>query len=106
MKIDSGPFFRVSTESSSITPAILVEDRIQKELNKSTWQNRGEAGARINLKNGLQFEVGYSRNGYLDIIMMPDLLQLGGPLVTNENPQTFTQDIIVDAFHAGVGFQF
>jgi hypothetical protein len=106
MKIDSGAFFRVAQESTSQNPATLVNDRMTKELDKSTWQNKAEAGARVNFKNGLQLEVGYSRTGYLDIIMMPDLLQLGGPQVTNENPQIFTQDLIVDAFHAGVGFQF
>ncbi len=106
MKIDSGQFFRVSQEGDSSNPAILVPDRMDKELDKSTWQTKAEAGARLNFKNGLQVEVGYSRTGYLDIVLMPDLLQLGGAQVTNGNPQSFTQDLIVDAFHAGVGFQF
>ena len=79
---------------------------MSKDLDKSTWQTKAEGGARLNFKNGLQVEVGYSRTGYLDIILMPDLLQVGGIQVTNGNPQTFTQDLVVDAFHAGVGFQF
>jgi hypothetical protein len=99
MEMDSGPFFQVIDESLGT----LLQDRLVKDLDKSTWQNRGEGGVRINLKNGLQFEMAYSIAGYLDFVIMPDLLQLG---VTNEDPQTFTQDIVVTSTHFGVGFQF
>jgi hypothetical protein len=107
MSIDSGDFFRTTSEEGGDDAAIiLVQDRMSKDLQKSTWQNKAEIGAKFNFKNGLQLELGFSRAGYLDIFLMPDLLQLGGEQVTNNNPQTFTQDLIVDAFHAGVGFQF
>jgi hypothetical protein len=105
MEMDSGPFFQILDEGSTADdePATTLDDRLVKSLDKSSWQDRAEIGARVNLKNGLQFEVGYSIAGYLDFILMPDLLQLG---VTNDDPQTFTQDIVVEAFHVGVGFQF
>lgn len=105
MEMDSGPFFQIVDEGSSVppTPATTLDDRLYKTLDKSAWQDRGEVGARLNFKNGLEFEIAYSITGYLDFILMPDLLQLG---VTNDDPQTFTQDIIVDSFHVGAGFQF
>lgn len=105
MEMDSGPFFQILDEGSSVppTPASTLDDRLAKSLDKSTWQDRGEVGARVNLKNGLEIEAAYSIAGYLDFILMPDLLQLG---VTNDDPQTFTQDIVVEAFHVGVGYQF
>jgi hypothetical protein len=99
MKMDSDPFFQVLDSASGT----LLDDRMAKELEKSSWQNRAEVGGRINLKNGLQFELAYSIAGFLDFILMPDLLQLGG---TNENPQSATQDIIVHTAHFGVSFQF
>ena len=68
-----------------------------------SWSNRAEAGARLYLRNGLHFEVAYSIAGYLDMVLMPDLLQVG---ITNENPQTVSHDIIVDSLHFGAGFQF
>jgi hypothetical protein len=99
MKMDSDPFFQVLDSA----PGTLLDDRMAKELEKSSEQNRAEVGGRINSKNGLQFELAYSIAGFLDFILMPDLLQLGG---TNENPQSATQDIIVHTAHFGVSFQF
>jgi hypothetical protein len=99
MQMDSGAFFQVLDPATGDTLA----DRMAKDLDKSSWQNKAEVGARVNLKLGLQLELAYSIAGYLDFILMPDLLQLG---VTNERPQTFTQDIIFHTAHFGVGFQF
>lgn len=105
MDMDSGPFFQIVDEGTSVppTPATFLSDRLAKSIDKSSWQDRGEFGARVYLKNGLQFEVAYSITGYLDFILMPDLLQLG---VTNDDPQTFTQDIIINSFHVGAAYQF
>jgi hypothetical protein len=55
------------------------------------------------LKNGLEIEVAYGIAGYLDFLLLPDLLQLK---VENVDPQTNTQDIVVQSFHVGAGFQF
>jgi hypothetical protein len=99
MEMDSGPFFQVLDAEQGA----LLADRMSKSLDKSTWQDRGEIGARVILKNGLQFELGYSITGYLDFVLMPDLLQIG---VTNDAPQTNTQDIIMESAHFGIGFQF
>jgi len=99
MSMDSGPFFQILNE----TTGAVLPDRLSKDLSKSTWQDKGEIGVRLRLKMGLELEVAYAMAGYLDIILMPDLLQLG---VTNENPQTFTQDMVVETVHFGAGFQF
>lgn len=99
LKMDSGPFFQIVDPSGGITLA----DRLVKSLDKSSWQDRAEAGVRVYLKNGLEFEIAYSITGYLDVILMPDLLQPG---VTNEEPQTATQDIVFTSFHVGAGYQF
>jgi hypothetical protein len=103
LSLDSQPFFQVVDEGGSGAPAILLPDRLNKDLDKSSWQDRLEAGARLHMKNGLQFEVAVARSGFLDIVLLPNLLQTG---VTNEDPQTSTQDVVFDSFHAGVGFQF
>jgi hypothetical protein len=99
MKLDSGPYFQIVNQQEGTT----LNDRLYKELDKSTWQNRGEVGARLYLKNGLEIEVAYGIAGYLDFLLLPDLLQLK---VENVDPQTNTQDIVVQSFHVGAGFQF
>jgi len=103
MEMDSGNFFQIVDEGSSSGPAQLLEDRLVKELDKSSWQDRAEVGARLYMKNGLQFEIAYSIAGFLDFVLLPDLLQVG---VTNEAPQTVTHDFVFDTLHVGAGFQF
>ena len=100
MEVDSGPFFQVAQSGSA---SVLVGDRLHKTLDKSTWQNSIGAGARVNFKNGLVLEAGFSRNGFLDVLLTPDLLQIGG---FNESPQTTTQDFIFDTAHVMAAFQF
>ncbi len=99
MEIDSGPFFQVK----NVDAGLLMDDRMFKSQEKSSWQDRAEVGARLYLKNGMHFEVAYSITGFLDVALLPDLLQLG---VTNEDPETFTQDLVIEALHVGAGFQF
>jgi hypothetical protein len=99
MSMDSGPFFQVVDGDTGE----LLADRMSKDLDKSTWQDKAEVGIRVNFKIGLELELAYSVAGYLDVILLPDLLQLG---VTNQNPQSFTQDIIVESAHFGLGYQF
>ena len=103
MEMDSGTFFQVIDEGPSGLPAQILEDRLVKKLDKSSWQDRAEIGARLYMKNGLQFEIAYSIAGFLDFVLLPDLLQVG---VTNEAPQTVTHDFIFDTLHVGAGFQF
>ena len=103
MEMDSGNFFQIVDEGTSGLPAQLLEDRLVKELDKSSWQDRAEVGVRLFMKNGLQFEIAYSIAGFLDFVLLPDLLQVG---VTNEEPQTVTHDFVFDTVHVGAGFQF
>ena len=99
MEMDSGPFFHVLSSSEGT----IINDRVESSLDKSTWQDRLEGGARIYLKNGLEFELGYSIAGYLDVVLFPDRLLVNSP---NTRPQIATQDIIVQTVHVGAGFQF
>jgi hypothetical protein len=99
LEMDSGPFFHVLNEQEGST----LNDRMAKSQDKSSWQNKLEIGSRVNLKNGLQFEVAYSIAGYLDVILLPDLLLVD---VSNENTQTFTQDILYESVHFGASYQF
>jgi len=98
LSIDTDPFFQVDVEQG-----VLIEDRLQKSIEKSTWQNKLELGARLHFKNGLHVEVAYGLTGYLDFVLVPDLVQLQ---VTNPRPQTNSQDIVIDTLHFGAGFQF
>lgn len=108
MEANSGEFItllRVSgSEAYVAAPAQLNETR-----DKSTWQNTGEAGVRLLLKNGLQFEAGFSRTGFLDAVLIPSALTI--PL--NETQVDLgvsaiysTQDYLVTGWHAGVAYQF
>jgi hypothetical protein len=99
LEMDSGPFFHVIDADQGTT----LDDRMAKSQDKSSWQNKLELGSRVNLKNGLQFELAYSIAGYLDFILLPDLLLVD---VSNETTQTFTQDILYESVHFGVSFQF
>jgi hypothetical protein len=97
LEVDSGPYAQVLAND------VVAADRMIKSLDKSQWQNSFEVGGRVNFKNGLSIEAGYGIHGYLDILLTPDLLQIG---IENVNPQSTTQDYVFDAFYAGASFQF
>lgn len=83
----------------------LSEDR-----EKTSWQLGGEAGFRIFLPNGLEFEAVYYNIAYLDTVLLPPLLQV--PSTVNQGavspPSAIynTQDLQFDGIRAGIGFQF
>jgi hypothetical protein len=105
MEIDSGSF---PVPADSLSPTLLT-GRINETRDKSTWQDQGEVGVRVNLHSGLQFELGYARTGFLDVLLIPsEITGVKTGTVTNVPPSTLytTQDYILDGWHAGVSFQF
>lgn len=106
---DSGDFF---TLAQTLTPPFLnipVPARLQETRNKSTWHNTGEAGVRVKLKNGLQFEAAYFISGFLDAVLLPTAIQI--PANETElglEPSAIykTQDLVFDGWRSGLSFQF
>ena len=108
---DSGDFFTlVSAEDPLITDAFVpAPTRLMADRDKSTWQTGGEVGARIRLRNGLQFEFGYSIEGYLDVALLP--VEMTIPLNAQQAAAGAsaiykTHDLVIDSVHASVAFQF
>jgi hypothetical protein len=95
---------------------LAVEVRLADQRDKTSWQNTFETGARIGFKNGLHFEAGYTRTGYLDIVISPTTItvpnedQAAGVLCDDPNTcassNFLTRDFEVDGWYATVGFQF
>jgi hypothetical protein len=110
MEVDSGPFPVPSTLSpSGSTGIVLITSRINETRDKSSWQDQLEGGLRINLRNGIQFELGYARSGFLDMLLIPsELTGLKTAVPTLKPPAVLytTQDYLIDGWHTGLAFQF
>lgn len=107
MDIDSGPF--PVPVDLGLSPLQIVTARIQESREKSSWQDQGEVGMRINLRNGLQFELGYSRTGLLDLLLIPSELtglKSGSAITKAPSVLYTTQDYLLDGWHTGLAFQF
>jgi hypothetical protein len=106
LKTDSQGFFTLveSALPSLITlPAELVESR-----DKTSWQNSIELGARINLKSGLQFEIAWNFSGFLDAILLPSEIAIPINQQSTQGVSAIydTQDYRLEAWRAGIAFQF
>jgi hypothetical protein len=108
LEMDTGPFWVVVVDQDTSIPT-PAQARLIETRNKTTWQNAAEAGVRLTLKNGLQFEAAYNRIGLLDVMLMPTDLQIPN------NPQTAwqgvaglynTKDHIFDSWRVGIAYQF
>lgn len=109
LKTDTGLFYtlvRTSTPPLVLVPlpAQLVEDR-----SKSIWNTNAEVGVRLKLKAGLEFDLAYQIQGYLDAVITPETIQI--PQTAAQSAQGVsavynTQDIVLNAWRFGVGFQF
>lgn len=109
IKSDSGPFSSLVLNPTEPFTTLPASARLMKEQSKSTWQDAGEVGLRIKLKNGLGFELAYNITGYLDVIALPSKLRI--PQNPQEAPQgtsaTYrTQDLVIDGWRVGMSFQF
>jgi hypothetical protein len=106
VEMDSGLFSTLVEEA----PVVLsAPARLQESRDKSSWQLTVEAGLRLRLKSGIQFEAAYYRMGFLDVILVPTQIQI--PSKPEEIPQRTaalyeTQDYIMEGWRFGVGFQF
>jgi hypothetical protein len=93
---------------------VLAPVQLDAQRDKSTWQTAGGLGVQINLRNGFDFELGWERRGYLDTVLLPNTINiptLAGQIEPNDPVATISalyssQDIVIDAWHAKVGFQF
>lgn len=108
VNVDTGDFVTIVSDSASGT-ILPIDARISASRNKSTWQNRGEAGVRLHLKSGVSFEAAYNVTGYLDARLVPTELRI--PENAQEASQGtsalfITRDIVQTGWRAGVSFQF
>jgi len=109
IKIDTGSFFTNVPVADLPQEVIPAPAHLVEERSKSVWNTTGEVGIRVNLKNGLEFELAYNATGFLDAVIMPLIIQV--PSTALEVPQgasaTYrTRDLILEAWRFGVGFQF
>lgn len=106
VSVDSGLFSTLVDDSPDV---LAARGHIEESRDKSTWQITAEAGMRLKLRSGIQFEAAYFRMGFLDVILIPNQIQVPGKPV--EVPQGTaalynTQDYIMEGWRFGVGFQF
>ncbi|MDB4324753.1 hypothetical protein N9971_00250 [bacterium] len=108
LEVDSGQFFTLVTVSNpqSVVP---IPARLDEKRDKSIWNTKAEAGLRYIFKAGLELELAYMYQGYLDAILNPERIQIPGD--SGEAAQGIsavynTQDITLGAWRFGVGFQF
>lgn len=106
--MDTGNFYTLADVLTS-NAYISAPARLREERDKSTWQNGAELGARYMMRNGLQFELGYSIIGYLDAVLTPVGLTIPANETQVEQGTSgllHTQDLRFDGWHAGLAFQF
>jgi hypothetical protein len=108
VETDSGDFATLVVDDDLIN-TIAVPARLQEKREKSVWQTAAEAGVKINLKSGLQFELAYNISGHLDVVLLPTEIRI--PSTEFEAGQGTsalynTQDLVLDGWRAGVAFQF
>jgi hypothetical protein len=107
---DSGEFFTLTGNEGVSDPFdISAPARLEEERDKSSWQNTGELGARVRMRNGLEFELAYRLTGYLDVVLYPSRIQIPDTAAQAASGSTAlytTQDLRVESWHALVGFQF
>jgi hypothetical protein len=107
---DSGEFFTITRNVGASNPfEISAPARLSEERDKSSWQNTGEVGARVRLRNGLEFELAYRLSGYLDVVLYPSQIRIpASPAQTAAGTTAVynTQDVRVESWHGAVGFQF
>lgn len=111
IEVDTGPFktFVQVLDPGRPEFTVPIDARLSVDRNKSTWQDRAEAGVRVNLKNGLQLELAYSITGYLDAVLLPNEIQIPGNVQESGQGTSAlynTQDLVFDGWTAGIAFQF
>ena len=109
LEVDSDPFFTLVNEPTGPGTTISAPARLTNSRDKSSWQLAGEAGVRVKLRNGLQFELAYIYNDYEDAVLLPFDITVPEslPQVPNGTSALFnTHDYEIWSIHGGVGFQY
>jgi len=112
LSVDSGPFATLvlyQPQGSNARYVIPIDAHLTATRNKSTWQDAIEGGVRVKMRNGLQLELAYYVNGFLDVIILPAEISI--PENREEAAQGSsalyrTQDYVLDGWRAGIAFQF
>jgi len=104
---DTGPFFTIVEDDTGAD--LSVPARLNETLDKSTWQTGIEGGVRYRFDNGLELELAYNVTGYLDAVLAPTSIRI--PETSSEarfgtSAIYRTQDYVLDAWRAGISFQF
>ncbi len=111
LDIDTGPFFTIAQDDTGAD--IPAAAQLTESVSKSTWQNTFEGGVRYRFNSreakGIELELVYNVTGYLDAVLLPTSLRIP----TNSQEARFgtsaifrTQDLVYDAWRAGISFQF
>jgi hypothetical protein len=108
LDVDTGPFFTIA-EDSDTGQSFPTSARLDENVSKSTWQNSLEGGVRYLFDSGLELELAYNVTGYLDAVLLPTSVRI--PANTAEaqfgtSAIYRTQDLVYDAWRAGISFQF
>jgi hypothetical protein len=108
LRADTGEFYTLVQDKTSgaIYPAPA---RLQQNRNKTSWQVTAEAGVRIRVVEGLQFEAGAGQTSYQDSLLIPTTILI--PKTYEESAQGTsalytTRDLLYDGWHAGFSYQF
>jgi hypothetical protein len=110
--VDSGPFSTLvldQPQGSNAVYVIPIDAQLTATRNKSTWQDAGEVGLRVKMRNGLQIELAYHVTGFLDVILLPHEIAIPeSRLEAAQGTSALyrTQDYVLDGWRAGIAFQF
>jgi hypothetical protein len=109
LNADSGTFFTfVVTQTPPILTVPVATD-ISAERDKSTWQTNAEAGVRWNMKSGIQLDLAYQIQGFLDVVLLPSQIQIPdtpGQAAGGVSAVYNSSDLVYKTARFGVGFQF
>ncbi len=109
LTVETGTIF---TFVNTTTPPIItipIPTNLTETRDKSTWQTQVEAGARWKFKFGLELEVAYQIQGFLDIVLLPSSIQIPttpGQAVNGTSAVYNSHDMVFNSWRVGAGFQF
>ncbi|NIM01780.1 MAG: hypothetical protein GTN89_13340 [Acidobacteria bacterium] len=108
IETDTGEFFTI-TNGNNNDEIVTGRARLTADRSRTSWHTHIQAGARLNLKNGLSLEVAYFKTGFLDAVLTPTELRI--PQSAQEIAQGTSglfasQDLVLDGLRGGLAFQF
>jgi hypothetical protein len=105
---DTGDFFTLAQDPTA-GRMYPVPSRLKQSRTKTSWQVAGEAGVRVRILEGVQFEAAAGQNSFQDCILLPTQLLIpttytAAPFGTSALYNT--RDFLVSVWRAGFSFQF